>query len=115
MNLLDEVLAPEEVGDPVERVIVDEDRAEQRLLRFEIMRRRAIGAFLRLRLALRELFDGRHGSGASPGGLKEEERERRESGAIMRCRAEAQQVRAMLCFDGRFDPKCLLAQAERLR
>ena len=47
MDLLDEMLAPEEVGDAVERVIVDEDRAEQRLLGLEVVRRRAIGALLR--------------------------------------------------------------------
>jgi hypothetical protein len=39
------------------------------------------------------------------------ERERRESDAIMRRRDEAQQVRAMLGFDGRFDPNSLLPQA----
>ena len=60
MDLLDEMLAPEEIGNAVERVIVDEDRAEQRLLGLEVVRRRAIGAFLRRGLALRELFDGRH-------------------------------------------------------
>ena len=65
MNLLDEMLAPEEVGNAVERVIVDEDRAEQRLLGLEIVRRRAIGALLRLGLALRELLNGRHECGAS--------------------------------------------------
>ena len=55
MNLLDEMLAPEEVRDAVERVVVDEDRAEQRLFGLEVVRRRAIGAFLRLRLALRRI------------------------------------------------------------
>ena len=55
MNFLDEMLAPEEVRDAVERVIVDEDRAEQRLFGLEVVRRRAIGAFLRLRLALRRI------------------------------------------------------------
>ena len=60
MNLLDEMLAPEEVGDAVERVIVDEDRAEQRLLGLEVVRRRTIGALLRWGLALGELLNGRH-------------------------------------------------------
>ena len=64
MNFLDEMLASEEVRNAVERVVVDEDRAEQRLLGLEVVRRRAIGALLRLRLALRELFDGRHGRSA---------------------------------------------------
>ena len=49
MNLLDEMLAPKEVGDAVEGVVVDEDRAEQRLFGLEVVRRRAIGALLRLR------------------------------------------------------------------
>ena len=61
MNFLDEVLAPQEVRDAVERVIVDEDRAEQRLFGLEVVRRRAIGAILRLCLALGKLFDRRHG------------------------------------------------------
>ena len=61
MNLLDEMVAPEEVGHAVERVVVDEDRAEQRLLRLEVVRRRAIGTVLGLRRALRQLFDRRHG------------------------------------------------------
>ena len=65
MDLLDEMLAPEEVGNAVERVIVDEDRAEQRLLGLEIVRRRAIGAILRLGLALGKLLNGRHECGAS--------------------------------------------------
>src|ERR1700734_2094855 len=65
MNFLDEMLASEEIRDAVERVIVDQDRAEQRLFGLEVVRRRAIGALLRLRLALRELFDRRHGCGAS--------------------------------------------------
>src|SRR5271154_3066584 len=65
MNFLDEMLASEEVRDAVERVIVDQDRAEQRLFGLEVVRRRAIGALLRQRLALGELFDRRHGCGAS--------------------------------------------------
>src|SRR5579863_3669032 len=65
MNLLDEMLASEEIRDAVERVIVDEDSAEQRLFGLEVVRRGAIGALLRLRLALCELFDGRHEVGAS--------------------------------------------------
>src|SRR5271163_568182 len=65
MNFLDEVLASEEIRDAVERVIVDQDRAEQRLFGLEVVRRRAIGALLRQRLALGELFDRRHGCGAS--------------------------------------------------
>ncbi len=63
VNFLDEMLAPQEVGDAVEGVVVDEDRAEQRLLGLEIVRGRAIGA--RLGLALGKLLDGRHGRGAS--------------------------------------------------
>ncbi len=59
MDLLDEMLAPQEIRDAVERVIVDEDRAQQRLLGLEIVRRRPIGTVLRL--ALGERFDGRHG------------------------------------------------------
>ena len=37
----------QEIGDAVERVVVDEDRAEQRLLGLEIVRRRAIGRLCR--------------------------------------------------------------------
>ena len=59
VDLLDEMLASEEIRDAVERVVVDEDRAEQRLLGLEIMRRRPIGTVLRL--ALGEGLDGRHG------------------------------------------------------
>ncbi len=59
VNFFDEMLAPEEIRDAVERVVVDEDRAEERLFGLEIVRRRAIGALLTL--ALWELLDGRHG------------------------------------------------------
>ena len=55
MDFLDEMLAPQEVRDAVEGVVVDEDRAEQRLFGLEIVRRRAIGALLRPRLALGEI------------------------------------------------------------
>ena len=61
MNLLDEMLAPKKVGDAVEGVVVDQDRAEQRLLGVEVVRRRAVGALLRCGLSLRKLLDGRHG------------------------------------------------------
>ena len=40
---LEEMLWQEEVRDPVERIIVDEDRAEQALFRLDIVRRRAVG------------------------------------------------------------------------
>ena len=64
MNLLDEMLRLEKVGDPVEGVVVDEDGAEQRLFGFEVERRGAIGGFGGVGRGgepARELFDGRHG------------------------------------------------------
>jgi hypothetical protein len=63
------MLAFEEIRDAVERVVVDEDRAQKRLFGLEIVGRRTIGALLRLRLGLRELFDPRH-FGVSPIGVK---------------------------------------------
>ena len=41
MDRLEEMLRLEEVGDPVERLVVDEDRAEQRLLGLDVVRRGA--------------------------------------------------------------------------
>src|SRR5208282_3177804 len=61
MNLFDEMLAPEEIRDAIERVVVDEDRAQERLFGLEIVRRRTVRALLTL--ALRELLDCRHGEG----------------------------------------------------
>ena len=43
MDFLDEMFAAQEIGNAVEGVIVDQDRAEQRLLGLDIVRRRAIG------------------------------------------------------------------------
>ncbi len=62
MNLLDEVLASEEVRDAIKCIVVDEDRPEQGLLGLEVVRRRAIGPFLRRRLALQQFVEGRHGA-----------------------------------------------------
>ena len=45
MNFLDEVLTTQEIGDAVEGVVVDHDRAEQGLFGFDIGRRNPIGAF----------------------------------------------------------------------
>ncbi len=45
MDLLDEMLGLEKVGDAVEGVVVDQDRAEQRLFGFDVERRSAIGGF----------------------------------------------------------------------
>ena len=64
MNLLDEMLASEKIRDAVEGVVVDEDRAEQRLLGVEIVRRRAIGALRGGDRRCGELFDRRHGLAA---------------------------------------------------
>ena len=61
MNLFDEMIGPKEVGDPVEGVVVDQDRAEQGLFRIDVVRRRSIGALLSSGLSLRKLLDGRHG------------------------------------------------------
>ena len=62
VDLLDEMLAPEEIGDAVERVVIDQDRAEQRLFGLEIVRRRAIGSGpCAPALSLRKWLDGRHG------------------------------------------------------
>ena len=55
MDRLEEMLRLEEVGNPVERLVVDEDGAEQRLLGLDVMRR---GAVLR-RGRFRQLADGR--------------------------------------------------------
>ena len=66
MNLLDEMLAPEKVRHAVEGVVVDQDRAEQRLFGLEIVGRRAIGALFRCGLSLRELLNGRHGLAGGP-------------------------------------------------
>ena len=41
MDRLEEMLRLEEVGDAVERLVIDEDGAEQRLLGLDIVRRRA--------------------------------------------------------------------------
>ena len=60
MNLLDEVTALQEVGHPVEGVVVDQDRAEQSLLGVDVGGRDPIGALLR-RLAWDQSFDCRHG------------------------------------------------------
>src|SRR5208337_4418032 len=48
VNLFDEMLAPEEIRDAIERVVVDEDRAQKRLFGLEIVRRRTVRALLRL-------------------------------------------------------------------
>ena len=49
MHRLEEMLRLEEVGDAIERLVVDQDGAQQRLLRLDIMRGGAIGrrGFLR--------------------------------------------------------------------
>ena len=48
MNFLDEMLDLQKIRDAVIGVVVDEDRAEQRLLGFDIRGRNAIGGFGRL-------------------------------------------------------------------
>ncbi len=47
MDRLEEVLRLEKIGDAVERLVIDEDRAEQRLLGLDIMRRGAERRFRR--------------------------------------------------------------------
>ncbi len=47
MNRLEEMLWLKEVGDAVERLVIDQDRAQQRLLSLDIMRRRAKRRFRR--------------------------------------------------------------------
>ena len=44
VDRLEEMLRLEEIGDAVERLVVDQDGAEQRLLRLDIVRRRAVCA-----------------------------------------------------------------------
>ena len=61
MDFLNEVLAAQEVGDAVEGVVVDQDRAEQGLLGFDIGRRNPVGALRRGGRALEYGFEGRHG------------------------------------------------------
>ncbi len=56
VKFLGEMLGLEEIGDAVEGVVVDEDRAKQRLFRLDIMRRqpeRGIGALARRVLSAR--------------------------------------------------------------
>ena len=63
MNLLDEMLAAQIVGDAIEGVVVDEDRPEQRLLGLDVVRRGAVSGLCRIgngHQPPRELFDGRH-------------------------------------------------------
>ena len=43
MDRLEEMFRLKEIGDAVERLVIDEDRAQQRLLRLDIVRRDAIG------------------------------------------------------------------------
>ena len=64
VDLLDEVLGLEEIGDAVEGVVVDQDRAEQRLLGLDVERRAAIGALARIGGGepAGEIFDSRHGA-----------------------------------------------------
>ena len=64
MNLLDEMLRLEKVGDAVERVVVDENGAEQRLLGLQVQRRGAIGRIGGVERGgepASKLFNGRHG------------------------------------------------------
>jgi hypothetical protein len=39
MNRLEEVLRLEEIGNAIERLVIDEDRAQERLFRFDVVRR----------------------------------------------------------------------------
>ena len=39
VHRLEEMLRLEEIGNPVERFVVDQDGAEQRLFRFDVLRR----------------------------------------------------------------------------
>ena len=55
MDRLEEMLRLQKIGDPVERLVVDQDGAEQRLLGLDVVRRAAV---LR-RGRLRQLADGR--------------------------------------------------------
>ncbi len=61
MQFMRKMLGLQEIRDAVERVIVDQDRAEQRLLGFDILRRGALLRFgdARFKPAWK-LFDGRH-------------------------------------------------------
>jgi hypothetical protein len=42
MDRLEEVRRLEKVADPIERLVVDEDRAQECLLRLDVMRRRTL-------------------------------------------------------------------------
>src|SRR4029079_14989664 len=55
MDRLEEMLRLQEVGDPVERLVVDDDGAEQRLLRLDVLR----GIAVLRRCRFRQLADGR--------------------------------------------------------
>ena len=55
MDRLEEMLRLEKIGDPVERLVVDDDGAEQRLLRLDVLR----GVAVLRRGRFRQLADGR--------------------------------------------------------
>ena len=55
MDRLEEMLRLEEIGNPIERLVVDEDGAEQRLLRLDVVR----GVAVLRRGRFRQLADGR--------------------------------------------------------
>ena len=67
VDRLEEMLRLEEIGDPVERLVVDQDRAQQRLLRLDIVRSgtKDRGRFFDL-LAERRI-EGGHGCLCLPG------------------------------------------------
>ena len=71
MDRLEEMLRLEKIGNPVERLVVDEDGAEQRLLGLDVVRRAAV---LR-RGRFRQLADGRiegcHDSRSKDAGVSE--------------------------------------------
>ena len=61
MQRLEEMLGLEEVGDAIVRLVIDEDRAEQRLLDLDIVRRGAKKRRILRRLLASSRFDGHDG------------------------------------------------------
>ncbi|MBZ5602644.1 MAG: hypothetical protein LAO79_10095 [Acidobacteriia bacterium] len=61
MERLEEVLGLEEIGDAIERLVIDEDRAEQGLLDLDIVRSGAEQRRVFRRLLARSRFDGHDG------------------------------------------------------
>ena len=65
MDRLEEMLRLEKIGDAIKRLVIDEDRAQQRLLRLDIVRCGAIGRRGFAGPLARSRFEGCHDAGAN--------------------------------------------------